>query len=509
MEPVLSCRNGHCRRAQSRVGTFGKNIVMQLGRTILSSILALSLAGCGGGGGNSSGGSSGNGGSGTGGSGGGGTGGGTSGCTFASRAQFVRDTMNEWYLFPDLLDLSVNAGAYTDLQAYIDALVAPARAQSKDRGFSYITSIAEETALINSGSNAGFGIRLSYDTTANRVFVLEAFEPAPGFLAGMDRGTELLTINGASVASLMASGGATAVSDALGPTQAGVTRTITFRTVEGTERSAAITKADYTLDPISDRYGVKILPDGAGGQVGYLNLRTFIVQDASNQLRAAFQQFKDAGINRVILDFRYNGGGLVSVAKLLGDLLAADKTGQIFARTILRPSKASENSTDLFATQPQAISAMKIAVIGRSGTASASELVANAFIPYLGANIALVGANTYGKPVGQNAFDRSACDDRLRAVTFRTVNRDGGGDYYNGLLSVMPASCSADDGVFKPLGDPAEASTKAAVDFLAGRICSPIPSNTSGARAQGAVDRWQLLRPSDPNVAQRDNPALY
>ena len=480
---------------------------MQLGRTILSSILALSLAGCGGGGG--SGGSFGNGG-GSGGTGGGGTGGGsTTGCSFASRAQFVRDTLNEEYLFPDLLDLSVNAGAYTDLQAYIDALVAPARAQSKDRYFTYITSIAEENALISSGSNAGFGIRLSYDTTANRVYVLEAFEGAPGLAAGLDRGTEILTIDGANVSALMASGGAAAVSDALGPTQAGITRTIAFRTVDGLARSAVITKAEFNLDPISDRYGVKILPDGAGGQVGYLNLRTFIVQDASNQLRAAFQQFKNAGISRVILDLRYNGGGLVSVARVLGDLLAADKAGQVFARTLHRPSRASENTTDLFTARPEAIAAMKIAVIGRSGTASASELVANAFIPYLGANIALVGTNTYGKPVGQDAFDRSACDDRLRAVTFRTVNRDGGGDYYNGLLSVIPASCAADDGVFKPLGDPTEASTKVAVDFLAGRLCAPIPTNTAGARAQGGVERWQLLRPANPNAAQRDNPALF
>ncbi len=361
-------------------------------------------------------------------------------------------------------------------------------------------------ATCQNGSNAGFGIRLSYDTTANKVFVLEAFENAPGFAAGIDRGTELLTINGQSVASLMASGGASAVSEALGPTQAGVSRTLGFRTVDGTQRTQAITKADFSLDPISDRYGVKILNDGTG-PVGYVNLRTFIVEDANNQLRAAFQQFRAAGITKVILDFRYNGGGLVSVAELLGDLLAADKTGQVFSRTILRPSKASENSTDLFAAQPQAIAATKIAVIGRSGTASASELLANAFIPYLGTNLALVGANTFGKPVGQFAFDRSACDDRLRAVAFRSVNRDGGGDYYTGLASVMPRTCVAEDGITRQLGDPEEASTKVALDFLAGRTCSPIAG--SGNTTQGGVERLQLLQPRTLTAAQRDNPALF
>ncbi len=474
---------------------------MNTGRTLLSSILALSLTACGGGGG-SGGGATGGTGGGTGGGGGGGT---SAACSYSSRAQWVRDTMNEWYLFPELLNLNANAASYSNIQDYIDALVAPARAQSKDRYFSYITSIAEENALIQTGSNAGFGIRLSYDTAANRVYVLEAFEGAPGFAAGMDRGTEILTINGVTVASLMASGGSGAVSEALGPTQAGVSRTIGFRTVDGAQQTVSITKTDFTLDPISDRYGVKILDDGTG-PVGYVNLRTFIVQDASAQLRAAFQQFKNAGITKVILDFRYNGGGLVSVAKLLGDLLAADKTGQVFARTELRPSKSAENTTDVFAAQPQAIAAMKIAVIGREGTASASELVANAFIPYLGTNLALVGANTYGKPVGQYAFDRSACDDRLRAVAFRTVNRDGGGDYYTGLASVMPRTCVAADGFTRQLGDPEETSTKVALDFLAGRSCTAIGGSGIGTQS---ASRYQLLRPTNPTAAQRDNPALY
>lgn len=474
---------------------------MPIGRTLISSLVALSLAGCGGGGGSSSGPITGGGGSTptptpT-----------TAACSYDSRAQWVSGVMNEWYLFPDLLATGTNPGSFSSIQDYIDALVAPARAQSRDRYFTYITSIKEENDLIATGSNAGFGIRLSYDTTANRVFILEAFENAPGFIAGMDRGTELLTINGTSVSSLMQSGGSSAVSDALGPTQAGITRTIGFRTVEGLDKTTAITKADYSLDPISDRYGVRILNDGTG-QVGYVNLRTFIVDDAKTQLRNAFAQFRAAGITKVILDFRYNGGGLVSVAELLGDLMAADKVGQVFSRTTLRASKASENETALFAAQPQAIAVTKLAVIGRSGTASASELVANAFIPYLGNNIALVGANTFGKPVGQFAFDRSACDDRLRAVAFRTVNRDGGGDYYTGLASVMPRTCVAGDTVEKQLGDPEEASVKTALDFLAGRSCTAI-GGSGGIGAQGGVERLKLLRPKAPNAAQHDNPALY
>ena len=66
--------------------------------------------------------------------------------------------------------------------------------------FTFATSIAEENALISSGSSAGFGIRLFYDTAANRVFVTEAFEGANGLAAGLDRGTEITAI-GTSISS--------------------------------------------------------------------------------------------------------------------------------------------------------------------------------------------------------------------------------------------------------------------------------------------------------------------
>lgn len=470
---------------------------MKSGRTFLSATLALSLAACGGGDG-SGGGTSG------GGNGGGVGGGGT--CSLSERQDWALSVLQEWYLFPGLLDTSVNKSNYTDLQSYLDALVAPARAQNRDRFFTYITSIEEETDLINNGSNAGFGIRLIYDTVNNRVFVAEAFENAPAFSQGFDRGTELLQINGQSVSNLMASGGPAAVSEALGPSDPGVTRNFIIQSPSGVQSSVSVTKEEYPLDPVSDRYGALVLNDGTE-DVGYINLRTFIVQDAGPQLRDAFQQFKNQGIDKIILDLRYNGGGLVSVANLLGDLLGDGLEGQIYSETKLRPSKASEESTELFENLPEQIGVTKLAVIGRGGTASASELVTNSMIPYLDSDIALVGANTFGKPVGQFAFDRSACDDRLRAVAFRTVNAAGQGDYYNGLASVMPNTCRANDDIFNQFGDPNEASIATALDFLAGRSCTAITAKDGTVAQRGGTT--QILQPERPTAVQRELPGLY
>jgi len=200
------------------------------------------------------------------------------------------------------------------------------------------------------------------------------------------------------------------------------------------------------------------------------------------------------------------------VAETLGDLLGADKVGQQFSRTIFRDSLSSNNATRLFETRPQAIAATKIALIGTGSTASASELVGNAFIPYLGNNTALVGSNTYGKPVGQIARDKAECDDRLRVVAFRTVNAAGGGDYYNGLASVYPQTCAATDDIFDPLGSVDEASTGAALGFLRGAACSAIgQAGAAGQSQRGQIKQveYQAIRPTEPSAAQYRIPGLF
>jgi C-terminal processing protease CtpA/Prc len=435
------------------------------------------------------------------------------GCSVAEQISFGNSVLNEWYLFPDLLDNTVSTTGFSSLQAYLDARVAPARAQGIDRSFTFATSIAEENALINSGSSAGFGIRLGYDTVNNRVFVLEAYENANGFAAGMDRGTELTgigtsTANVQSVSSLMASGGPQAVINALGPSDAGVTRVLRFVPAGGAATERTVAKTDFSLDPISDRYGAVVLNDG-GKKVGYINLRTFIVADAANQLRTAFGNFRAEGITELIIDFRYNGGGLVSVADTFGDLMGQGRVGQVWSATVLRQSKSSENQTRTFRTEANAIAPTKIAFIGSGSTASASELVINSMLPYLGNNVALIGSDTFGKPVGQFGFDLGACDLRVRAVTFQTNNAAGNGAYYNGLADVMPNTCRASDNIFVPFGDPREASIASALDFLAGRACAAPITTAPGERTAQSVGGREMLQPDRPNAAQFEIPGLF
>ncbi len=432
-------------------------------------------------------------------------------CSLSNRQNFAFSVLNEWYLFPETLPASLSGAPYSTVQTYIDALTATARAQGKDRFFTYITSIAEENAFFSSGATAGFGIRLLYQ--GNRVFIMEAFEGAPALAAGIDRGTEILAIgtteaNLVAVSSIITAQGAAGVSEALGPSTAGTARVLRISDANGT-RNLTVTKANFNIDPISSRYGVKVIDNG-GQRVGYINLRTFI-STADNQLRTAFADFRAQGITNFVVDFRYNGGGLVSTAEVMGDLLGGNRfSSDVFSVTRFRASKSSENETRRFQPGAQSVSPVKIAFISTNATASASELVMAAFVPFLRANAALVGSNSFGKPVGQIALDQTACDDRIRVVAFAKENAAGQGDYYGGLVGTMGASCAAADDVTRPLGDPQEASLRVALDFVAGRSCTPATAGGPSAQDDKVIIEPQVLPlPQDPSVAQREMPGAF
>jgi C-terminal processing protease CtpA/Prc len=434
------------------------------------------------------------------------------GCSLRERQDWAATQLREWYLFPETLPASLDPSGYANVPDYIDALTATARSQRRDRFFTYLTSIAEENAYYSSGSSAGFGFRLAADAPQRRVFVSEAFEGAPALAAGIDRGTEILAIgtspsNLRTVDAIIAASGLNGVTDALGPSTTGTARLLRVADAGGT-REVTVSKTDFTLLPVSSRYGARIIDDG-GRRVGYVNLRTFI-DTADPALRSAFQQFRDAGITEVIVDLRYNGGGLVSIAELASDLLGRERsTSEVVSYTTFRPEKAGENEVRYFKPQPQSIAPTRIAFIGTAGTASASELVINAAVPYLHDRAALIGTNTYGKPVGQIALDRSACDDRLRVVAFATQNAARRGDYYDGLATTVEASCQARDDLTRPLGDPSEQSTRQALDFLAGRGCTRIATGATSSAARTAVERRDLIVPDRPNTAQREVPGLF
>jgi hypothetical protein len=94
-------------------------------------------------------------------------------------------------------------------------------------------------------------------------------------------------------------------------------------------------------------------------------------------------------------------------------------------------------------------------------------------------------------------------------VAFRTENAARQGDYYDGLASTMQATCRAADDISRQLGDPQEASTRQALDYLAGRTCTPISYRLSTQSAQGRTRHESCWFRSSPSTAQREAPGTF
>ena len=122
-------------------------------------------------------------------------------------------------------------------------------------------------------------------------------------------------------------------------------------------------------------------------------------EDTGTLVQSFTKDFKNKGINKVILDLRNNGGGYVTAARdLLSLWLDGDK--------ILTQKSATIGQTITYAKHGEAtLKDMKTIVLVNTATASASEIVAGALKDYKKATI--LGTKTYGKGVVQTMLELS------------------------------------------------------------------------------------------------------
>ena len=95
-----------------------------------------------------------------------------------------------------------------------------------------------------------------------------------------------------------------------------------------------------TIDPVPQ---FRLIPRADGTSVGYFELATFI-STADAQLEEVFATFRQANVTDVIIDLRYNSGGLVSTTELLGDFLGgAVAENLVFSRTLFNANNIISN----------------------------------------------------------------------------------------------------------------------------------------------------------------------
>jgi C-terminal processing protease CtpA/Prc len=376
---------------------------------------------------------------------------GSASCTTTGQCSFVRDALQQYYYWYRELPNPDPAG-FGSPEAYLESV----RYRTLDSSFSYITSKASSDAFFSESQRIIFG--LSYKRTGDlELRLTETYPGSPARDAGLDRGHYLLSVNGKSVADLIRTG---EISTVFGPEQIGVTAEVTWRSPGGPEQRATLTKRPVTIPTVAQ---TSIFSFGST-RVGYIHFHNF-VQPSVEALNTAFQQLRDQGATELVLDLRYNGGGLVSVAQHLGGLIGGTPlVGQVFVQFTHNDKQTSRNTSYRFETKPQALGVSRLVVIATQASASASEAIINGMRPYM--DVKVVGERTYGKPVGQYGFD--FCDKVLYPVAFLVTNARGQADFFSGI----PADCAAADDVDRPLADAREASLAEALTVIRTGRCS-------------------------------------
>lgn len=420
-------------------------------------------------------------------------------CTVGDEKEVVHALMNDvYYWYDEVPDL--DPADYANKEALLDALIQP----EKNRGhvYSYLTTVAEEEAFLSNAAYVGFGFSMAQDQNGD-IYLRESFPGSPAAEAGMVRGDRIDAIDGVDVSTMTDA----QFNAALGPNEEGYEVTFeVFHPDLGT-RDITVAKAEVEAPVVGN-----VVHDlGAASDTTYIFFRSF-VEPAFQELDAAFAAMAAAGDTKLVLDLRYNGGGLVSVAQHLGSLInGIDNEGEVLAELEFNDRYSDLNDAHLLETLSNSVDVTDLVVVTTGGTASASEMIINGLEPFADSiHVAIVGSTTYGKPVGQSrlTFDlvKPECtEDILRGVTFSVVNSVGTSDYYTGFTPAMVGGCAADDDVLNALGDPAEASLASALHYLDNGYTCDTTSTSKARRMQAKMmslqpegnpfirDGWDLL----------------
>ena len=320
---------------------------------------------------------------------------------------FAWNVMDEYYLWRDEI-----APAMERWQNWEEPIRKVADVRYKDaagRDIDRWTLLTDDFAsLIGgvSGHTRTFGMDFQlyyYDSSHKRVcaVVTYTYDASPAAGAGLKRGDVILTVDGR---------------DMTPDNYQGIVRerlfgggTVKLGLSDG--RSTTLTAVDMYENPV---HTVRILERPDGKKVGYLHYTSFTL-DSCDDLVRVFFDFVLAGIDDLVLDLRYNGGGYLIAEEVLASLLApvsVVEAGSVLSREIYNAKMAAEVKEDpscfetsfMFRNKGslQTISTLganpdlpRLYVLATGSSASASESLVCCLRPYM--DVILVGGQTSGK----------------------------------------------------------------------------------------------------------------
>ncbi|HEX3890720.1 MAG TPA: S41 family peptidase [Verrucomicrobiae bacterium] len=224
------------------------------------------------------------------------------------------------------------------------------------------------------------------------VTVIAPMDDSPGFRAGILSGDRIVKVEGKSVEKTPLEN---VVKQLRGEPDTQVTMTIQ-RPSSGVTKDFTLTRAIINMEMVKDINGKKEFPLG-DDKIGYVRITEF-GDKTGDELEAALQKLKGQGMKALVLDLRFNPGGLLDEAvNVCGKFLPR---GQLVVTTEGR--NAGENSVNRAAGHGDELKGEPIVVLVNLGSASAAEIVTGC-LQDLHRGI-ILGEKTFGKGSVQSIF---------------------------------------------------------------------------------------------------------
>lgn len=405
----------------------------------------------------------------------------------------VFSSMKSIYLWNDTLPASLDTTRYNTPEktlGYLSGLkINPATGQSIDH-YSFLDKIGNLSGEINQGTSSGdFGFMVTAAYNAfNQVsfFVTYVYKNSPAGMAGVARSYEIVRINESDVVHPEVTG-----EGYLDPTSPGYinmenalfnakTASFVFKRPDESLLTTVLTANSYAINSIL--YDTLFTVESRN--VGYMVFNQFLGTIAQTELSSTINVFQNAGVEDLIVDLRYNGGGSLETCDYFSNLIAPSEADEkLMYSFIMNPELTQyyESRNEILTTnfdKKNTFQPATIYFIVSGGTASASELLINNLLPYYTGKLFLIGQTTYGKPCGFWATPIGYTENQkkpkegydLYAVSFELVNAKGEGGYYTGMSpgTTQYPGVSAFDSFWLPWGDLNDACLAQAISHILG-----------------------------------------
>ncbi len=233
--------------------------------------------------------------------------------------------------------------------------------------------IMEET----NGNYVGIGIYMTLDKEKNAITIIKPMEDSPAEKAGLLPGDIITKVDGQGYSGSEMDEASNRIKGESGTK-------VTLEILRGTEtKTFEITRKKVLISHIE----TKILQNN----IGYIAISDFD-GGCAEEFKRKYEELAKKGINKLIIDIRNNGGGIVDEAIDIADLIT-EKNATLLI------TKDKENEEEITRAKSNPIIKMPVVILTNGYSASASEILAGALKDNEKAT--LVGTTTYGKGVIQ------------------------------------------------------------------------------------------------------------